>query len=75
MGLTAVSLYPLPTFHFFAFSMAVVSIDNTLGAVFIGGWVTAISFGITCVQAIFFLRHEANKDKTKLKWAVSTGVS
>ena len=65
----------LSTFHFFVSAMAVVTIDNTLGAVFIGGWVTAISFGITCVQAIFFLRHEANKNKTKLKWAVSISLS
>lgn len=47
-----------------------VAYDNTLGAVFIGGWVAAIFYGITCVQAFVFLRHKQSTDKRLLKYAV-----
>lgn len=51
-----------------------VAYDNTLGAVFIGGWVAAIFYGITCVQAFFFLWHKQNTDRRSLKYAVRVRV-
>jgi hypothetical protein len=44
--------------------------DNTLGAIFVGGFTTAVMYGVTCVQVFLFTRHDQNKGRVWYKTAV-----
>lgn len=45
--------------------------DSSLGAAFIGGWIEAIFYGITCTQAVICLRLEQTSGNRRIKFAVS----
>ncbi|KAH9027105.1 hypothetical protein EDB85DRAFT_1841203, partial [Lactarius pseudohatsudake] len=50
---------------------ALIPVDNTLGALFIGTVLSSILYGVTCLQVYYYYNDHCSRDRWPLKSFVS----